>query len=106
MSDLLITDLGNLTADGSTTAHQVTGPEVSPTGHVNLRTTGNFGGGVLTYEGSQNGTDWYELGINGVISSAGGVEAKILEGEYVRSTLSGSTTPNVDTFILLAGTAQ
>ena len=106
MTDLKKIDLGTLTANGSTPSHQVTGSEVSPTASVNLRSIGSFGGGVLRYEASQDRVDWYELGINGIISAPGGVEAKILEGEYVRSTLSGATNPNVSTFILLPGTSE
>ena len=106
MSDLEITDLGQLTANGSTTAHQVESKEVNPTGHVNIRSTGDFDGGTLTYEGSQNGSDWYDIGLSGILVEAGGVEAKLLVGEYVRATLEGATSPTVDTFILLAGTAS
>lgn len=104
MSDLQVFALGNLAANGSTPWHQITGSDRSPTGSVNIRSTGNFGGGTLTYEGSRDAATSYSLGANAVFTDAGGAEVRLVEGEYVRATLSGAAGPDIDTDILLPGT--
>ena len=95
MPDLKKVDLGNLAADGSTPWHQVTGSERNPAGGVHVRSTGDFDGGTLTWEGSQDGVTPYALGENAEFTAAGGVGFKLKRGNKIRATLSGATTPSL-----------
>ncbi len=104
MADLKVVSLAQLTADGSTPGVQVSGSMRNPSGAVNVRSHGSFGGGTLSYEGSLDNAVWYSLGANATFTEAGGSELSLIKGEYIRATIAGSTTPVVDTDIILPGT--
>lgn len=104
MSNLKTVNLGTLAADGSTTAYQLSGSEVSPTSKVNIRSTGTFGGGILIYEGSIDSVSWYGLGAAATLTAPGGAELSMVAGEYIRATISGSAAPSALTEIILVGT--
>ena len=103
MADLKTKALAQLTADGSTAGVQITGSMVAATTKVNVRVHGTFDGGTVTLEGSLDNSVWYPLGASAILSSAGAVELKLIKGEYIRATIAGSTSPTVDTDIILPG---
>ena len=105
MPDLKVVDLGNLVADTSTPGVQVLGSWKTPTGQVNIRSTGDFNGGTLTYEGSKDNAEWYSLGANAALLAPGGAELSVLEGEYIRATLVGAGA-DIDTCVLIPGTTR
>lgn len=88
--------LGNLAADGSTTAATF---NFDMNGAV-LVATGTFGSGTVTFEGSVDGTNWYTLldGFDGtaLTLTASGMARVAGDHPWVRATVAGSTTPDID----------
>jgi hypothetical protein len=82
----------NLTADGSTAALQFQGE-----GSVNA--TGTFGGGTLSIEASFDGGTTWVAQTDGEFTTAGTLNIKIGPC-YLRTTLAGATTPDIDVNIV------
>ena len=82
----------NLTANGSTTGLQVDG-------NIHIGATGTFGGGTLALEMSYDNATWFAATDgNGTAATMTAADAKNMEvGEcYIRLTLSGATSPDID----------
>ena len=76
-----------LTADGSTA-------EIQFQGEGTVNAAGSFGGGTLTIEASFDGGTTWVAQTDGTFTADGTLNIKIGPC-YVRTTLSGSTTPSV-----------
>ena len=97
--------LGTLTADGSGAWVKVTSAMHNHAGAIHIRATGTLGGGSLKIEGSQDQTNAYSTGAGGLLYEAGSAEVRLLAGEYVRVTVTGATSPNVQAFVLIPNSA-
>ena len=89
---ILNVDFAQLTADGSTVAYQA-----PASGKYAGYAYGGFGAGTLTFEASFDGTTY--VAIQTGVTAAGRQSFDLVEGEYIRATISGSTTPTCDVSI-------
>lgn len=82
----------NLTADGSTADLQFQGEGT-------ITAVGTFGGGTLTIEASFDGGVVWTAQTDGTFTEAGSLNIKI-GPSFIRTTLAGSTTPDIDVYIV------
>ena len=82
----------NLTADGSTAALQFQG-------EGSFNAAGTYGGGTLTIEASFDGGTTWVAQTDGTLLADGTLNIKIGPC-FIRGTLAGSTTPDIDISIV------
>lgn len=82
-------DFVQLSANGSTVANNI-----PIDGEYVFFAFGTFGGGTVTFEASpDSGTTWLSLG---TLTADGRASYYLSAKESVRTTLSGATTPTID----------
>jgi hypothetical protein len=95
-----VNGLGNLDADGSTVGLTF----LFNLDNVVVSAVGTFGSGTLTIQGSPDGIGWYDLTdeFDGSVLAltANGMARIVGDHPYIRATLVGATTPDVDVWIV------
>jgi len=104
----MIIDSANLTANGSSNGGIITNPNNGATPFQSVYASGNFGGGTLTVQiSNDNGSTWFAAtdSAGSVAFTANGAATLYLLGSgdniavnqiKVRGTLAGSTSPDIN----------
>ncbi len=82
-----------LNANEPTKAYDITNMD-----KATIAATGTFGGGTLTVQLSNDGTNWFSSGLT--IAAAGKVDLAI-PAKFVRGNLAGATTPSLNVTMAL-----